>query len=481
MAAGLIAVGLMAAAVVFMAVRNYLRSDAFRQLLSEKTSAAAGVDGSFTPLRWDGFSVDADSFAATGQGPVRELRVEGLHTELALGGVRRGVWELRNSRARRLTVEVDMRGRQDDRQVPPRQPAAALDKAQRGGWLPRKVEANGLVLDEISLEAVTDQGPLTASGMRLDVEKAGGSDSYRAVLAGGTLRFPLESLPELRLQRARIHVQPHGVFLTGLEAGAWTAARLTANGEWDRATKRLTLDGELTGVKCGELMNEDWARRLSGQLRSDFVVQSSAGQTAANGHMVLENGVLTALPVLDVLAAYLDTSRFRTLMLSEARADWRWQDGALVFDPIVLASESQVRLEGRLTIRERQLDGDFMLGVAPGTLAALPGAETHVFMPGARGMLWAPMRVTGTLDKPREDLGDRMIAAAGLRLLQTIPGSGGEKVLKFSRTVLGDEPQQAIEKGVKIIEEGNRAVREVNQLLDGILGGGRERDTPDKR
>jgi hypothetical protein len=216
-------------------------------------------------------------------------------------------------------------------------------------------------------------------------------------------------------------------------------------------------------------------------LSSDFVLRGGGGQSAANGRIVLENGVLTALPVLDVLAAYLDTSRFRTLVLSEAHADWRWQDGELVFDPIVLASESQVRLEGRLAIRDRQLAGDFMLGVAPGTLSSVPGAETHVFMPGARGMLWAPMRVTGTLDKPRENLSDRMIAAAGLRLIETIPGSGGEKVLKFSRAVLGDDPQEAIEKGVKIIEEGSRTVREVNQLLDGILGGGRDREVPDRR
>lgn len=480
MSAGLIAVGLVAAAVVFMAVRNYLRSDAFRQFLSDKASTAAGVDGGFSPLRWDGFSVEADSFAATGQGAIRQLRVEALHTELALGGVRRGVWELRNSRARRLTLQMDTRGRQDS-QAPPAQPAAARDEAESRGWLPRKVEANGLALEEISLEALTDQGPLAAKGMRLDVEKAGGPDSYRAVLSGGTLAFPQESLPELRLQRARIHVQPQGVFLTALEAGAWTAARVVADGEWDRVTQRLTLDGELSGVKCGELMNEDWARRLSGQLSSDFVVQSRSGQTTAKGRMAMENGVLTALPVLDILAAYLDTSRFRTLVLSEAQADWRWQDGALVFENIVLASESQVRLEGRLSIRERQLAGDFMLGVAPGTLAAVPGAETHVFTPGTRGMLWAPMRVTGTLEKPREDLSDRMITAAGLRLLETLPGSGGEKVLKFSRAVLGDDPQQALDKGVKIIEEGSRTVREVNELLEGILGGGRERDTPRRR
>ncbi|HSP43815.1 MAG TPA: hypothetical protein VLO11_13155 [Luteolibacter sp.] len=481
MAAGLIVVCLVAAAVVLVAVRNYLHSDAFRQLLSEKVSAAAGVEGGFSPLRWDGFSLDTDSFAATGDGPVRELRVDGLHTEVAIGGVRRGVWDLRNSRARRLAVKLDTRGPQDAAD-PPREPRPTAEDSKQGGWLPRKVEVNGLALDEVSLEALTANGPLTARGMRLEVEKSGGPDSYRAVISGGTVTFPGERLPVLRLDRARIHAQPLGVFLTGLEAGAWSAARLEADGEWDRATKRLTLDGRVSDVKCEEILSEDWARRLNGKLSSDFVMRSADDRTAANGRLVLENGILTALPVLDVLAAYLDTSRFRTLVLSEAHADWRWQDGEMVFGDIVFASESQIRLEGNLVIRDRQLDGRFMLGVAPGTLSSVPGAETHVFTPGTRGMLWAPMRVTGTLDKPREDLSDRMITAAGLRLLETIPGSGGEKVLKFSRAVLGDNPQEAVERGVKIIEEGSRTVREVSGLLDGILGGGREPapDDPDR-
>jgi hypothetical protein len=478
----LIGVCLLGAVVVFTVVRNYLHSDAFRLLLSEKVSAAAGVKGGFSALRWDGFSVGSDAFTASGDGLIREMRLDHLHTEVGLGAVRRGVWELKDSRARRLMLTLDLAGvdttgaAMAGLTAAPRSPGVdeglRRSRPKRDGWLPRKIEVNGLELDDLALEALTKNGVLTARGMRVAVENAGTPGSHRARISGGTLLFPQQWLPPVSLVSAVIHSQPQGVFLTGLDAGGWSAARLQAGGEWDRLTHQGTLEGKLTGVKCEEVFNEDWSRRLTGVLATDFVLRHDDRRTSASGRLTLENGVLTALPVLDVLAAYVDTRRFRMLVLTEAHADWLWDDGVLVLDRIVLASESQIRVEGRFSLRDRVIDGDLMLGLAPGMLAAVPGAETDVFESGPRGMLWAPLRITGTIDKPREDLSDRMIAAAGLRLLETIPGSGGEKALKYSRALLGDE---SLEKGVKIIEEGSRTVREVGGLLDDILRGSRKR------
>jgi hypothetical protein len=474
-----IAIGLLAAAVLYAGVRRYLHSESFRQLLSEKVSSSAGVSGEFTPFRWDGLAVETDAFTAQGDGPVRSMRFDGLHTEVVLGGLRRGVWELRDSRARRLEISIDTR----DTDASPVAAAAAMSQAaetpvkakSRSGWLPREVDVQGIELNELKVDAITPAGSFIAQGIRMDVEKSGSAKSRRMVLSGGTLRMPYRHTPEIRLDGARLQSQPGAVFLTSLQASAWSAARLEASGEWDQATRALAIDGRVSGVKCEEVLNEDWSRRLTGEFSSDFVIRQESDRTTAKGHLVLEKGVLTALPVLDVLAAYADTRRFRVLVLSEAHADWTWRNDVLEFSNIVIASESLVRLEGRLSIRGEQLDGDLRLGLAPGTLATIPGAETHVFMPGERGLLWAPLRLTGTFDKPREDLSDRLIAAAGLRILETLPETG-EKVLKFSRTVLTQESQKAVEKGVKIIEEGSQTVREVSGLLEGILGTGRRRE-----
>ena len=475
-----IALVLLLAAGFYAGVRHYLHSEAFRHLLSAQVSSAAGVSGEFTPLRWDGLAVDADGFSAQGEALVSSMKVDGIHTEVGLGGFGRGVWELRDSRARRLQISVDARRAGEGMPESLPQPSGAPSEGKsRSRWLPREVELQALELQEISLDVLTKDGEFTAHGIRMDVEKAAGPRSHRIALEGGTLRMPYRLMPEIQLASARILAQPDAVFLSHLEAAAWSAARIQASGEWDGRLRSMAIDGKVSGVKCEEVFNDDWARRLTGGLSSDFVFRRDGSGVSAEGHLVLQQGVLTALPVLDVLAAYADTRRFRTLVLSDAQTDWRWRGGVLEFYNIVLGSESLVRLEGRLAIYPGgQLDGDLRLGLAPGTLATIPGAETLVFMPGERGLLWAPLRVTGTLEKPREDLSDRLMTAAGLRLLETLPETG-EKVLKFSRTVLGEDSRKAVEKGVKIIEEGSKTVREVSGILDSILGGGR-RDEPEE-
>lgn len=127
-----------------------------------------------------------------------------------------------------------------------------------------------------------------------------------------------------------------------------------------------------------------------------------------------------------------------------------------------------------MNIRGRQIDGIFRLGLAPGTLATIPGAETDVFTAGERGLLWAPLRISGTLDDPKEDLTERLVAAAGLRMFDSIPETG-EKVIKFSQSLLDGLSTKAPAKGAKILEEGTKTVREIGGILDGILGGGEGR------
>jgi hypothetical protein len=173
--------------------------------------------------------------------------------------------------------------------------------------------------------------------------------------------------------------------------------------------------------------------------------------------------------MLDALAAYADTRRFRIIQLSDARTKWRYSDGAYVFTDFVMASEGLIRLEGDFSIKGKAIDGLFRLGLVPGTLASIPGAERDVFLPGERGLLWAPIRITGTLDDPKEDLTDRLMMAAGMRMFDVIPESG-EKVFKFTKSVLGESPDKVIDRGLKVIDEGERVIESAEDVIKGILG-----------
>ncbi len=469
LALGLILTGVLGAGVLYALVRGYLHSDAFRKFLSETVSRGADLDGQFSPFRWDGLAVNTDSFEATGKGIIKELRVDGIHTEVGVGGVRRGVWEIQGSRAQRLEVLLDARGHAglpEPRVIHKSSDCVVREK----GWLPTEVELQGVEIRDVTVKATLDQGAASADHLKVRVTRDG-KDAYRAEIADGRLRLPLAILPEIRLDRVGLRYHDGQVFLTSATASAFRDGRLDASGEWDANAGRYSLEGSVTGLKCEEVFNETWAKRFIGDFGSDFALDNRGTSSVARGHMEVRNGTLTALPVLDALAAYADTRRFRVLPLSDARSDWTWSQDGFSLTNLVLASEGLVRLEGAVTIRGRNIDGTFRLGLAPGTLATIPGAETDVFFPGERGLVWAPLRISGTVDDPKEDLTDRLVAAAGARMFDVIPETG-EKVIRFSRSILGDDPVKAVEKGEKIIKEGKKTIREVRGILGDILGSG---------
>ncbi len=457
-------------------LRSYLHSDAFRKFLSAEASETAGVTGEFAPFHWEGLAVDTDSFEATGKGLITGVQADGLHTEVGLGGVRRGVWEIRGSSLRRLEVSVDARKPMDVTAIS----GVALKaekKAKRQAWFPSEAELQGIDVREVVVKAILDQGLAVASGLSIHAEQAGAKNAYRAEIEGGTIRLPFGIVPELRLDRARLRYQKEHVFLTDSTVAAWSNGRIQSSGDWDMNSKKFSLEGDATGMKCEDILSADWSKRLTGDVTSDFTLDNSMGYPQASGKLTIQNGVLTALPMLDALAAYADTRRFRVLTLNAAHTQWRWKNGEISLTDLVLASEGLVRLEGAITIRGKAIDGLFRLGLAPGTLSTIPGAETDVFAAGERGLMWTTLRITGTLDDPKEDLTDRLIAAAGIRMFDQIPETG-EKVIKFTHSMLGDPSPKTVEKGVKMIEKGTKAVREVSGILDGILGGGTPEEAP---
>ncbi len=464
-------------------LRSYLRSDAFRQFLSGEVSKSTGMSGEFAPFHWDGLAVDTDGFEAKGSGWITSLRADDLHTEVGLGEVRRGVWQIRESNVRQLELALDARqpmALEGNTAMP--NPFGA-QQVKRSAWLPNEVELQGINVRKLAVRAALDAGVATAAGMEVRVTQAGAKNAYRAQAMGGTIRLPFERVPELSLDQVRLRYQDKQVFLTDLIMGVWGSGRIQSSGEWDMEAGKFSVQGDITGVKCENLLNANWAKRLSGDVHSNFMVdqrRSRSGGARASGHLVVQNGVLTALPILDAMAAYADTRRFRVLTLSDAQTEWQWQKDELNLTKLVIASEGLVRLEGGIQIRGNQLDGSFRLGIAPGTLSTIPGAESEVFVPGERGLLWTSLRITGTMDDPKEDLTDRLVAAAGIRMFEQLPKSG-ERVIKFAQSILGGSSPTSNEDSAKVNEQSEKVVKEVNGLLQGLLDGGprkRQKEDP---
>lgn len=459
----------------FLALRSYLHSESFRKFLSAQVSSAAKVDGRFLPFKWDGLAVETEGFEATGEGVVKSVRADRIGTEVGFGGVARGVWEIKSTRISRIDVSLDLTKVDEPAPVEPEIRKNEIVKKQ-SGWIPDKAELESLDIGELALDMMTTQGPVDVNGLTVRVLPEQGIDSYKINITGGNVLLPQKWIPPLRVQQIEGSYRDGSAFVTRADVTAWKMGRISAFGEWNFEQEYFAFKGDIDRIRCDEVLSEDWSRKLTGDISSSYSIDNRTGTTVTSGELQLRNGVLTALPMLDALAAYADTRRFRVLQLSDARTKWRYSDGELLLTDFVMGCEGLIRIEGNLSVRGRKIEGRFRLGLVPGTLSTIPGAETHVFSPGPNGLLWAPLHITGTLDDPKEDLTNRLIEAAGLRMFEQLPETG-EQVLKFTRNALGETPTQVIDHGRKIIdtggkviEEGGAVIKEAEGIFRGILG-----------
>ena len=456
---------LLALALGYAGLRVYLHSEGFRKFLSAEVSKAVKVVGTFSSFRWDGLTVETERFEATGEGMIVSVGADQISTEVGFGALSKGAWELKQTRVSRLEVGLDFTKKEE---APP-EVTQSVTKRKQAGWLPSKVGLESVAIGELVIRAKTSDGDIAARGMKVRLEPISTKGAYEGEITGGTIDLAKTRLPPIRLEKIRGSFRDGSAFITSADLRAWDSGRIDAFGEWDSKTGTYAFEGDLDGVKCDEVFNENWARRFTGDLSSTFSLKNNSGKMAANGKLTIRNGTLTALPMLDALAAYADTRRFRIIQLSDARTKWQYSDGVFLFTDFVMASEGLIRLEGDFSIKGKAIDGLFRLGLVPGTLASIPGAETDVFLPGERGLLWAPIRITGTLDDPKEDLTDRLVLAAGMRMFDVIPDSG-ERVLKFTKSVLGETPDKVIDRGLKVIDEGGKVIEGAEDVIKGILG-----------
>ncbi|NJR42644.1 MAG: hypothetical protein HC767_08220 [Akkermansiaceae bacterium] len=403
-----------------------------------------------------------------------------MQAEIGLSGLKEVLGAFVAASLRRLEINLEPKKRKQEPLFGENPKIISEKTTKSSSWLPQKAELISLDIQEMILKASLDQGPIIANGMSLRVESAGASDSYRGEITGGVMKLPFRFLPEIRLDRLKLRYQDHVAFLTNSQIQAWDEGLIEASGEWDAKSREFFLEGDANDLKCENLLNPDWAKRLTGNVKSSFLIHNRFGEVKANGKLTIQQGSLTALPVLDALAAYADTHRFRQLILTELYTDWNWEKNETRLSNLVLASEGLIRLEGQLTIRGEQIDGTFRIGLARAALTTIPGAEAHVFSTGERGLLWAPLHITGTLNDPKEDLTDRLLAAAGMRMIEQLPETG-EKVIQLTQSVLGDSAAKTAEQGVKVIEEGSKVVKDAAEIFNTILGGDESGENPKKK
>ncbi len=413
-------------------VNSYLRSAEFRKQIAERTAEHLQAEVEIAPIRFD--TTEFSCSGLTGQGGLNgkfsDIKVEDVHGEFRLPSVWRMLFGDKKFRVESVDVQrvaVNF----FDKRLPIDLPRPRKeDKVTEIG----RITVRELVF---AWEGGSVNG-LAATGTPVE----GG---WKIIGDGG--RAKQYGLPDMEIAALRVvHKEP---VLFVQEAKLRTeGGEITVMGEVTEKEK-VDMQFKAAGVNVTPLLPEDWRARLHGRVKGDGRVQISLrdGTSSApvvTGHAELQQAALEALPVLDKIADFTKTDRFRRLILNQVHGDFRYDPSGLHVTNLVVECDRLIVVKGAFSVVNGQIDGTFDLGITPAPLQFLPGSQDKVFSAPRDGYAWTPLHITGPYRSPREDLSVRLYAAAENAVVQKV----------------GDTATQAVGTAVDTAKKG----------VDGVLG-----------
>ena len=399
----------------------FLRSADFRQFLDRKTSALLHAESRLEPLHWEGSEVYSDALTGTGYpgSPWKRLNVEAIRAELNLRALWNGVWRIDSIDLAKVRASLGADAGQAA--APALAPAEAEGAAPAetsllGKLLPSKVEVGKIAVADFSLSWGDNQPG--AAGRLQGAELTAHPRQEDGVweVTGRKGRLTQGRIPALLLDVFTLQASERELTITQASAQVEGGGRIELTGSQQLGgAKDLALDATCDGIPSESFLPADWRARLHGFGRGVVHVTGSSELPdgwRVHGHVDLRNGHLETLPVLDELAIFTATARFRQATLQRAGADFDWQAGVLTVSRLEIESEGLIRLEGGFTVRNEQMDGQLQLGVARSAGRLLAGVGARVFTePERDGYLWTTVHLTGSARDPHEDLTARLVQA----------------------------------------------------------------------
>lgn len=397
------------------AVNRYLRSEKFRSFLAQKVGRSLHAESELAPLHFDTASIYTDRFAARGgtKAAFSELRVEGVRAELSWRRFFEKVWQVDAVEIQRVQVQLD--GPRIPSAEPvieaPREPRP--EKSSGSGWLPNRVEVAAANIRELNL--LWKDGGLRGTAWQIQP----GDGGWKLDGAGGKITH--SALPPLDVQRLALRYREPSLFVESAEFRQGANGSVVATGEVN-LEQRLDLHASIKNVALTPWLAGDWRMRLRGDASGEIDIRAPIplrGAPEVRGSLTVANGIIEALPVLDEIAAFTRTQQFRRIALSRASGDFVQMGSRLTVTNLVLESDRLIRIEGGFVVENGQIDGSFQVGVTPTSLQWLPGSQARVFTEARGAYVWAPMRLTGPVEKPTEDLSQRLTSAAAGAVIDT--------------------------------------------------------------
>jgi hypothetical protein len=478
-------------------IKNYLQSDKFRQWMSGEIAQRLNAEVHMDRIEWQDSTASVGNFSATGEpgAAFAKLEARDLRAVINTGAIWDRVWQVDEIKVARFSADLTSTGAAALGAADVRESGAAPGSSGFfASLLPNRTQVKGVRVDQAGFTWKGVEHTAEAADMALHVKPSDGHEFYLAEGTGGTLR--LSVLPDLPVEIRNLAASLQGDEITLEELRAEAAgAGVTAEGTVSTGdSPSLDLSGTVSGLDLARIAPENWLKSLHGKIGGEVRVTgdpSAFDQLTWRGSAHLHNGLVEGLPLLHVIARKTRNEGFIRLVLKEARTDFtRTGEGGWLLERLTLDAPGLLRLKGHVTCAaDRALQGELLLGIVPGTLRYLAGAEQQVFLPLDRllvtnrerslitqddtGLLWTRLKLGGTLDDPSEDLADRLAKAwfnATVDEVMNMSMEGAVKAAETASKLAGEAAGQVIDKAPEVLEGGIKTGTDL--LQKGVESGG---------
>lgn len=272
----------------------------------------------------------------------------------------------------------------------------------------RRVSVSNLTVDWLQ---ASGRSRLQVGGIKLNFDsKDGSTGSGQVSVQQGVA---LETLPFSNLD-ANLKLAEGKLSVENLEAGSG-GGRITAAASLElQPAGAFNARLQVREVDLDQVSQEVPSMKLSGIAAGQLELRGTLGDTATlggAGELRVENGMFKGLGLVQMLGQVFQVQELANLKAREAKTTLRvadkkiWLEGLQIDGGDIQLSapgwidfDNNLSLEARLALPERMLQGKIAQSLVP-----------RFSPPDSAGRRSLPFQISGTLDKPRTDLLDKLV------------------------------------------------------------------------
>lgn len=438
----------------------YLQSDSFRTLMESKLSNKGKTERvSFASnLDINGSRLGLEGFEMIRRDALRGITGQNISAEIQRKRLLDGCVVFSKINAESLAIKTDLQ--KPEQATPATSPTlvtTSQEKADSGKedaskLKPKRFEIGEIECRDTSFDLVKGEQELLSiqnCSVKATPSTPGALKAWDFQLTGGKATTHLSYLQEFAVKLAsasvdanRVRVQRCAIQLTP------GVGELRAAGDYSLRDKAWNGLIELTKVELGQLIPETWRERVRGTLFANLRASGRDKQIrTGRGDISVSNAVIEGLPILSELPLGKNAS-YRTVELETAECSvvFPYSDpqhhiqDAWLFDNInIRAKGDKLRIVGRILVgQNKELAGTLRVGLPESLVGLLntinPNIVSQIFnSQGDPGFRWLTVNLSGTVDKPVEDLSARLSSS----LFTSLPDAAGNAADQAIRNIGG--------------------------------------------